>query len=181
MSITPWQLGNVPGPKTALKLTGEVAGKLLKKAKNPLIIVGAEALKVKVGEKLLLDYVIEIAEVAKIPIVATSSTLSAFLERGVEPALSMGAIEITDRLRDPEWSLDGSKPHDIVVYVGITYQLQSQLLSCLKNFAPQIRTLSLDRYYHPNATWSFQNLSEKDWIENLNILMKTLKEEKKKD
>ncbi len=174
MSVTPWRRGNVPGSKIALKLTGEVAGKILKKAKNPLIIVGAEALKTKVGEELLIDYVIKIANLAKIPIVATANTLSAFLERNLKPALSMGSIEITDRLRDPEWSLDGSKPHEIAVYVGITYQLQSQLLSCLKIFAPHIKTISLDRYYHPNATWSFQNLSEKNWIENLNVLVETL-------
>lgn len=179
MSVIPWQFGNVPGPKTALKLNGEVAGRLIKASKKPLIVVGAEALKTMISEdKCLLDYSIELSKLINAPIVATSNTLKAFLERGFKPTLTLGSVEITDRLRDSSWSINGSNPHDLVIFIGITYQLQSQLLSALKNFAPHLKTMSLDRYYHPNASWSFPNLSHNRWVENLNMLLEILKREK---
>ncbi len=175
MAVTPWQYGNVPGPKVALTLKGDVAGRIIKAAKKPLIIVGAEALKVKIGEeRTLLDYAIELSRLSGAPIVATSHTLKAFLERGFKPAAVMGSVEITDRLRDPSWSIDGSEAHDLVIYLGIAYQLQSQLLSALKNFALHLKTISLDRYYHPNASWSFPNLSFDKWVDNLNMVLEVL-------
>jgi len=176
VAVTPWQYGNVPGPKTALTLKGDVAGRLIKAAKKPLIIVGAEALKVKLDEnRTLLDYAIELSKLSGAPVVATANTLKAFLERGYKPAAAMGSIEITERLRDRGWSIDGSGAHDLVIYIGITYQLQSQLLSSLKNFALHLRTMSLDRYYHPNATWSFPNLSFDKWVDNLNMIIEVLR------
>lgn len=176
MGIIPWQFGNVPGPKIALKLNGEVAGRLIKASKRPLIIVGAEALKTRLSsDKCLLDFSIELSKLVNAPVIATSNTLKAFLERDFKPALALGAVEITDRLRDPKWSVDELKSHDLVIFVGITYQLQSQLLSTLKNFALHLKTMSLDRYYHPNASWSFPNLPHDKWVENLNTILEILK------
>jgi len=181
VATIPWQFGNVPGPKKATAIDGKVAGRLIKVAKRPLIIVGAEAMSTPIGNgKMLIDYVIELAKITKAPVVATSNTLKAFLEREFQPTAVMASIEVTDRLRDPNWSIDGSdKPHDLVIYVGITYQLQSQLLSTIKNFATHLRSLSLDRYYHPNATFSFPNLAEDRWVENLNMILKVLSGEGK--
>jgi len=181
LASAPWQFGNVPGPRTATPIDGKVAGRLIKVAKKPLIVVGAEAMRTSVGEgKTLIDYVIELAKLMKAPVVATSNTLKAFLERNFQPAAVMGSIEVTDRLQDPSWSVDGSnQPHDLIIYIGITYQLESQLLSTLKNFATHLRTLTLDRYYHPNATFSFPNLPEDKWVENLNMVLKVLSGEGK--
>ena len=44
------------------------------------------------------------------------------------------------------------------------------LLSGLKHFAPQTRTITLDNTYQPNANWSFGNISVKDWQESLEAI-----------
>ena len=36
------------------------------------------------------------------------------------------------------------------------------MFAAIKNFAPHIRAISIDRYYHPNATMSFGNLWKKE-------------------
>jgi acetyl-CoA decarbonylase/synthase complex subunit epsilon len=41
------------------------------------------------------------------------------------------------------------------------------LLNALKHFAPSIKTVSLDKTYQPNASWSFSNLTNEDWMQNL--------------
>ncbi len=54
------------------------------------------------------------------------------------------------------------------------------MLSCLKNFAtdPLMRTVSIDRYYHPNARMSFANVMprmEEEYKEMLNKLVESIK------
>jgi len=174
-TVIPWEKGNIFGPKTAMVSKGEVIGRLIKSAKKPLLIVGAKILDEQIGGKPLLGYIVEFSKATDIPVVATAHTLKYLVESGLKDTLSMGVVEVTDRLRDPNWSLDGKGPHDLVVLVGITYQLQSQMLSTLKNFATHVNTISLDRYYTPNADWSFPNLDEKGWAEELNKIMRTFK------
>ena len=48
------------------------------------------------------------------------------------------------------------------------------ILSGLKNFAPNLKTMTLDNTYQPNATWSFPNISVKDWLENLRDIIVNL-------
>lgn len=174
MTVKPWQWGNVPGHEIATPVKGEVVAKLIKAAKRPLLIVGGKALEEKWGNKLLIDFVVELAR-AGIPVVATAHAYSALKERGVEPAAIMTVADVTNRLQDPNWSIDGKGSHDLVMYVGISYQLQSQMLSTLKHFATHLRTLSLDRYFHPNATFSMPNLRQEEWEQVLNNVIKVLR------
>jgi acetyl-CoA decarbonylase/synthase complex subunit epsilon len=174
-AVTPWEIGNIFGPKTAMAPKGEVVGRLMKAAKRPLIIAGAEILEERLDGKSLLSCVVELSKAGGIPVVATAHTLKPLLESGLQPAATMGIVEITDRLRDRNWSLDGKGPHDLAIFVGITYQLQSQMLSTLKHFATHLKTVSLDRYYHPNADFSFPNLDEKTWIQNLDKVLGALR------
>jgi acetyl-CoA decarbonylase/synthase complex subunit epsilon len=174
-TVIPWEKGNIFGPKTAMVSKGDIVGRLIKSAKRPLLIVGAKILEGEISGKPMLNYVIELSNAANIPVVATAHTLKPLVENGLRSPVAMGMVEITDRLRDPNWSLDGKGAHDVVILVGITYQLQSQMLSTLKNFAAHLKTISLDRYYTPNADWSFPNLDEKSWTEDLGRLMKAIK------
>ena len=172
-TVTPWQIGNIFGPKTAMTAKGEVVGRLIRAAKKPLLIAGAEILEENAESKL--NYVLRISRFGEIPVVATAHTPKHLRKGNLQPTAAMGTVEITDRLRDPNWSLDGKGPHDLAIFIGIAYQLQSQMLSTLKHFAPHLKTVSLDRYYHPNAGFSFPNLDEKTWIEALDRVVEALK------
>ncbi|MCS7139832.1 MAG: CO dehydrogenase/acetyl-CoA synthase complex subunit epsilon [Candidatus Nezhaarchaeota archaeon] len=173
MVVKPWQWGNVPGHEMATPVKGDVVAKLIKASKRPLVVVGGAALKEKWGDKLLIDFVAELAK-AGMPVIATAHVYKALRDRGVEPAAIMSLADITNRLQDPAWSIDGKGPHDLIIYVGILYQFQSQMLSTLKSFT-NLRTLSLDRYFQPNATFSMPNLRQEEWEQALNNVLTVLK------
>lgn len=176
MSVAaPWQLGNIFGPRVAIQVKGDVAGRMIKVAKHPLLIAGANILKESVGDKPYIDFVIELLKTKKMPLIATGATYKDFVDKGVTPTQLMNAVEVVDRLKDPSWSVDGKEPHDLIIFVGLSYQYLSQLLSCIKHFATHLKTICLDRYYHPNADLSFPNLTEEQWMENLKLLLNNVK------
>jgi len=173
-TVVPWETGNVFGPKTAVPIKGDAVGRLMKAAKRPLLVVGAKILEEKLEGSSMLSYIVDLSNSRQIPVVATAHTLKPLANAGIQPTL-MGLVELPDRLRDSNWSLDGKGPHDLIVLAGITYRLQSQMLSTLKHFATHLKTVSLDRYYQPNADFSFPNFEQNVWIENLQMLMQVLK------
>lgn len=174
---SPYETGNIPGPQMALSpdKAPMVYASLTKRAKNPLLIVGKYVLEVELGGKKLIDYAIEIAKKRDIPVVATAHTLKGFLERNF-PAISMGLVDIVNRLQDPKFTVDPKRPppHDLVLFLGITYQFASQGLSTLKHFAPHLKTVTLCKWYHPNADWSFPNMKDDEWKTKLEEFIKAL-------
>ena len=116
----------------------------------------------------LIDYLIELATKAHIPVVVTASTNREFLSRGFTPAALMPAVDIGNRLTDPAWKgFDSKDSYDLAIFVGLPYYMEWTILSGLKHFAPQLKTMTLDCVYQPNASWSFPNSTIKDWVVNL--------------
>jgi acetyl-CoA decarbonylase/synthase complex subunit epsilon len=171
VAVTPWQLGNIFGPRVAIQVKGDAAGRMIKNAKHPLLVAGGNVLKEFVGDKLYIEFIVELLKARDMPLIATGASYKDFADRGLIPVQIMNAVEVVDRLRDSDWSVDGKGPHDLVVFAGLSYQYLSQLLSCIIHFATHLRTICLDRYYHPNADLSFPNLTEEQWMENLKLLL----------
>lgn len=169
----PWQKAEIAGPTKALVIIKpEVIVAMVKRAKRPLLIVGHEAAETEIKGNKLIDYAIRIAQAGKIPTVATGHIIGEFVKRGFQGATSMPAVDIANRLVDPEWKgLDGNGQYDLAILVGITYYMEWVLFSGLKHFGQNLKTISLDRYYHPNASWSFPNLSVEDWAQNLETIV----------
>jgi acetyl-CoA decarbonylase/synthase complex subunit epsilon len=100
-----------------------------------------------------------------------------FLKRGYQPAGFMPAMDIGNRLVDPTWQgIDGKGPHDVAVFVGMPYYMEALILSGLKHFAPQLKTITIDNLHHPHASWSFPNASLETWAENLKVMTLKFKE-----
>lgn len=175
-STEPWQTAEIPGPKKALVITKpEVVSAMMKRAKNPILIVGHKAAEVQLGNGKLIDYMIRIAENAKIPVVATAHMQREFLKRSFQVNSWMSAVDIANRLRDPEWKgLDGKGPYDLAVFAGLPYYMGWLILSGLKHFSSGLKTVSLDMHYQPHASWSFPNLSVDDWERNLDVIVKEM-------
>ncbi len=166
-----FNLADVAGPKQARVTKPEIIAALAKKAKRPLLVVGAEIL-----EDGVIDKVIEIGNKG-IPVAATAHTIKTFIEKGFTPVSSdLGVHEVTNLLRDPDWKgFDGKGNYDMVIYLGISYYLASRMLSTLKHFAPHLRAYSIDRYYHVNAEMSLDNIFEKQkFIEALDVFISKL-------
>jgi acetyl-CoA decarbonylase/synthase complex subunit epsilon len=171
-----WQTAEIPGPKKAsLIIKPDIADAMIRRAKRPIMIVGHGAIEYEVEGKKLIDYLIELAQKAKIPVVVTASTNQEFLKRGFTPSALMPAVDIGQRLTDPSWKgLDGKENYDLAIFVGLPYYMEWTILSGLKHFASHLKTMTLDCVYQPNASWSFPNSTIKDWAANLKGIVDNL-------
>jgi acetyl-CoA decarbonylase/synthase complex subunit epsilon len=172
MSCEPWQCAEIAATKKANMIPKpEVAVAMIKKASRPILIVGSYATERSMEGKLLIEYLIDFANASKVPVVATAHMVGEFLKRGYQPAGFMPAMDISNRLVDPEWQgLDGKGHPDLVLYVGLPYYMESLILCGLKNFAPDLKTMTLDNLFHPHASWSFPNATLEEWAANLTVM-----------
>ena len=126
MSCEPWQCAEVSATKKANAITKpEVAVSLIRRAARPILVVGSEANTRDLDGKLLIEYLIDFAKAAKVPIVATAHMVGEFLKRGYRPAGFMSAMDIGNRLVDPDWQgIDGKGPPDLVMFVALPYYME---------------------------------------------------------
>jgi acetyl-CoA decarbonylase/synthase complex subunit epsilon len=171
-----WLTAEIAGPKKAsVIIKPDVADAMIQRAKRPVLIVGHIAAEIDLDEKKLIDYLIELAKKGNVPVIATAHTNAEFLKRGFRPVAVMPAVDIGNRLADPKWKgFDGKEPYDLAIFVGLPYSMEWTILSGLKHFAPNLKTMTFDNVYQPNASWSFPNISIKDWIENLKAIIEHL-------
>jgi acetyl-CoA decarbonylase/synthase complex subunit epsilon len=172
MSCEPWQCAEIAATKKANVIQKpEIAVAMMKKAQRPLLIVGSNVTERWMEGKQAIDYIIEFANASKIPMVATARMVGEFVKRGYTPAGFMNAMEISQRVEDPNWmGLDGKGRPDLVIYVGMPYYMEALILSGLKHFAPDLKTMTIDNMYHVHASWSFPNASLEEWAANLKVL-----------
>jgi len=172
----PWQTAEIAGPKKALiLLKPEVVVAMVKRAKRPILIVGHQAVLDYSDDVKMIDYAISLGKTAGIPLIATAHVASEFVKRDFQPTAWMSAMDIGNRLKDSSWNgLDGKGQYDLALFMGLPYYLEFVILAGLKHFSTKLKTISLDRYYNPHATWSFPNLSVKDWNENIKIIVNKL-------
>ena len=150
---------------------------LIKKATRPLLVVGPRALTMSLDNKPVIDYAIEIARTLNIPVCATAHTRKKLIETGIEPASSYDLIEIINHLKDPQWcGVRKEGNHGLVIFIGVRTDLAEQGLSTLKHYARYLRTMTLCKYYYPNASYSLPNLKDGKWKEFLDTLIANLKE-----
>jgi len=172
----PWQKAEIAGPKKALLiLKPEVVVAMVKKAKRPILIVGHLAAENYSDDVKMIDYAIRMSKTAGIPVAATAHTINEFIKRGFESATYMHAMDIGNKLVDPEWKgLDGKGPYDLALFMGLPYYMEFVILAGLKSFSANLKTISLDRFYNPHASWSFPNLSVKNWNKSFEIMVNQL-------
>ncbi|MDK2795566.1 MAG: anaerobic carbon-monoxide dehydrogenase, complex subunit epsilon, partial [Archaeoglobaceae archaeon] len=105
-----------------------------------------------------------------VTVVATGNAITKLTQAGINAKYAV-LHELTQFLLDPNWKgFDGKGNYDVVLMLGTIYYHGSQMLAALKNFAPHIRAISIDRYYHPNAAMSFGNLWRKEEEDYLALL-----------
>ncbi len=150
---------------------------LIRKAKRPLLVIGPLLLKSTADGKLLLEYALDIAKAASIPICATAQTRGKVVELGVHPDCVYDTVEIINALKDPDWrGVKKEGNHDLVMFFGIRADLGNQGLSTLKHFAPHLKTMTLCKHYFPHASYSLPNFkNDAKWQEFLESLINNLK------
>jgi len=180
MSLPLHKVNVLTGTKSAKEIDDaeEYAG-LIKKAKNPLLVLGPKLSEKSLGDKLLLDYALDIAKAANIPICATANIKGAMVEKEVRPDSEYDAVEIVNHLKNPDWKgVKGQGNHDLVIFFGIRTDLGNQSLSVLKHYAPHLKTMTLCNYVFPNANYSLPNIrKDEKWKEFMENLITNLKKE----
>jgi acetyl-CoA decarbonylase/synthase complex subunit epsilon len=176
MPVEPWQSAEVAGPKKASVITKpDVADAIIKRARRPVLIIGHLAAEIDLDDRKMLDYLLELAKKGNIPVIGTAHTGREIRKRGYTRVWILPAVEIGQRLADPEWKgLDGNEQYDLAIFAGLPYYMEWTILSGLKSFAPALKTIALDNTYQPNASWSFANISVKEWHENLKAIIEDL-------
>ena len=151
---------------------------LVKQAKRPLLVLGPRLLEESLGGKLLLEWALEIARAANLPICATAHVKGKLVPLGVKPDSEYDAVEIVNHLKDPKWhGVKKEGNHDLVLFFGFRTDFGNQSLSVLKHFAPHLRTMTLCKYVFPNADYSLPNFrKDEDWQTFLEELISCLKE-----
>lgn len=172
----PGQTAEIAGPKKAFLIQKpEVAAAMMKRAKRALLIVGSEAVKIRTKDGDFIDTAMRLAGLRNTTVIATGHLVGEFKRRDSTDAYSMPLMNIGDRLRDPDWEgFDGEGPYDLAIFVGFPYYMEWLVLSGLKSFAPDLRTISLERVYQPNASWSFGNMTEEKWKEVIEKIVSML-------
>lgn len=179
-------IGNLPYHRVNI-LTGTKAARviedpaeyalLIQKAKRPLLVAGARALIMSLDGRRIIEYAVDIAKSINIPVCATAHTRKMLVESGVEPASNYDLVEIISHLKDPQWNgVRKEGNHDLVMFIGIRSDLAEQGLSTLKHYARHLKTLTMCKYYYPNASYSLPNLKDSKWKEFLDGLIVNLKE-----
>jgi anaerobic carbon-monoxide dehydrogenase, CODH/ACS complex subunit epsilon len=171
--VEPWQIAEIPGPKKAMVIARpDVVDAMIKRSKRPVLIVGHLAAEIPLGDRMLIDYLIDLGKTKGIPIIATGHTNFALAKRGYTEATILTAVDAGNRLTDPGWTgLDGKGPHDLALFAGLPYYMEWTILSGLKHFAPQVRTVTLDNMYQPHASFSFANIPAGEWQKNLDAII----------
>ncbi len=150
----------------------------VQKAKRPLLVLGPLLSEWSLDGKLLIDYALEIAKASNIPICATETLKRKMVELGTKPDSIYDAVEIVNALKDPDWQgVRKEGNHDLVLFFGIRSDLEEQCLSVLKHFAfSHLKTMTLDKYYFPNANYSLPNFrKDNQWKAFLEGLIADLK------
>lgn len=180
MSCEPWQCAEIAATKKANPINKpDVAVALIKRAARPILVVGSNVTERSLEGKLLIDYIIDFARASNVKVVATAHMVAEFLKRGYEPADFMSAMDIGNRLVDPTWQgIDGEGHPDLAIFVALPYYMEALILSGLKHFAPELKTMTLDNLFHAHASWSFPNAPVKTWAENLTVMISKFKGEK---
>lgn len=165
----PWQRANVPGWVQAKELKAEGLVNQISKAEKPILIVS----KFEEFEEEIVKGLIE-KLAGKSTMIFTPWTIKHF-EGKIQPDAVFGLTEITQRLTKGWTAPNGDgMPYDLIMYFGSYYYHQSQMHSALKHFLPEIPRISLNRYYSPNASYSFNNFTEKRWTNAMKKVLEAL-------
>lgn len=149
---------------------------IIKKAQRPLLVIGPRAVEHSIGDKLHLEYCLELARAANLPICATAHVKKKALEFGVIPDSVYDIIEIIHHLKFQDWQgVRKEGNHDLVVFSGVRCDLAEQGLSCLKHFAPHLKTMALCRHSHPNADYALPILNPEKWKNYWDTLLMSIR------
>jgi acetyl-CoA decarbonylase/synthase complex subunit epsilon len=152
---------------------------MIMKAKRPLLVIGSKAQEIMTKDGDLIDYAIKIGKNGQLPIASTGHLIGEFKKRNAKNVYSIPIMNLGNKLRDTDWNgFDGKGHYDLIIFAGSQYYMEWLVLSGLKNFAPNLRTISLGNLYQPNASWSLGTVNNLKWMNMIQEILESLEEKK---
>ena len=144
--------------------------KYLKTKKNILILSGSLCDEIDFDGKRLLDYVVEIAHKAEVPVAATGNTILGLKAKDVKRAKKMWAAEVVNYMRYP-WqdSIMEQRP-ELLVFIGYSQMAAQRLVTAVKD----AETMVLGNAYVEEATYSLPDSSLSQWQQSLEQIVSKL-------
>jgi acetyl-CoA decarbonylase/synthase complex subunit epsilon len=65
------------------------------------------------------------------------------------------------KIEDPFFTIQGD--YEALAFLGFDYWFLNQMFQHLKHFS-KINSISIERFYHPNAKYSLKNMTEEEWV-----------------
>jgi acetyl-CoA decarbonylase/synthase complex subunit epsilon len=177
--MTPGQTAEIAGPKKAFTMNNpKIVASMIKRAKNPLLVIGSKSPETETVDGTLIDTAVKIASYTKMALAVTGHLISEFSSREISNIHSVSIMELGNQLSDHKWQgLNGEGVYDLVIFAGIPYYMEWLVLSGLKNFAPELKTVSLEPSYQPNASWSLATMPKEKWKNFLEEVLNLLEED----
>jgi acetyl-CoA decarbonylase/synthase complex subunit epsilon len=177
--MTPGQTAEIAGPKKAFTMNNpKIVTSMIKRANNPLLVIGSKSPETETIDGTLIDTAVKISSYTKMPLAVTGHLISEFSNRNTTNSHSVSLMELGNQLKDPKWEgLNGEGGYDLVIFAGIPYYMEWLVLSGLKNFAPELKTVSLESSYQPNASWSLATMPKEKWKSFIGEVLNLLEED----
>jgi CO dehydrogenase/acetyl-CoA synthase epsilon subunit len=171
MAAEYWLYGDIPpGPIKASVITDiKTVPDIIKKFKNKVFSIGPYITKLsEITAPDLIDRVISLA-LASGGRIATSSpaVVKALDAKGIKNYDIEFLLELARKAL--------KRGAELIVFVGHFYSYEWLILNYLKHYAPDIKTLTLEPYAQPNATWTLASLPLPIWYKNICSLEEMLK------
>ena len=116
--LMPYHRVNIlTGTRTARLVEDPVEyAKQIAKAQRPLLVLGPRLLKLTLGERLLIEYALDIAKTKNIPTCATATVKGKMVELGVKPDSVYDIVEIRDiSCQQGLWGSQGPSTNHLVL------------------------------------------------------------------
>lgn len=173
MALEYWLKGDIPpGPikTTIVDITRAVD--ILKRYKDlSIILIGSNINNIeKLINANILEKIIELSKTLNAPIATANPNIIQRLDNtGFTNYITEFPLDIVKTLSRKNHS------YKLAILIGFIYSYAWLLLNHIKHYKPNINTLSLDPYPHPNATWTLPLLPIQIWFKNLSQIIEILK------
>jgi CO dehydrogenase/acetyl-CoA synthase epsilon subunit len=171
MALEYWLYGDIPpGPIKASVLTDiKTLPDIFKRFKNRLFAIGSQITKLsELTSPDLIDRVVSIALSLGAWISTSSPTIVKALDvRGVKSYDITFPLELAQKI--------SKRSAELVILIGYPYAYEWLILNYLKHYTPNVKTLTLEPYAQPNATWTLASPPLSVWYKNMCSLEEMLK------
>uniref|UniRef100_A0A7C4B9C4 Uncharacterized protein n=1 Tax=Thermofilum pendens TaxID=2269 RepID=A0A7C4B9C4_THEPE len=166
-----WHYGDVPPGPIKASVIADVKSipDIIKKYRSRLLAIGYQLTKLSdLVAPDLVDRVLSIALSLNAWISTSSPAVVKALDaRGIRNYDIAFLIELIQRI--------SKKGVELVMLIGYPYAYEWLILNYLKHYVPSVKTLSLEPYAQPNATWTLASLPLPIWYRNICSLEELLK------